>query len=311
MDPLSSVLSLVKIHSYWSGGFEWGGDWCLHFPRDKGIKIYAVVSGQCWVSVEGVSEPVLARPGDCMVLPTGRPFRVGSDLSLPSVNALTRESNLDLGGITINNGGGDFFGIGANFDLTGENANLLTELLPPVLHIRSESDKAVLHWALDRLAQELRDPQPGGFLVGQQLSTMLLVQALRLYLRDVGSGGVGWLFALGDKQISIAISAIHKAPAHRWSIQTLAELAGMSRTIFAVKFKETVGKAPMEYVTHWRMLLAKDRLSSSNDSISAIAESLGYESDSAFSTAFKRVVGCSPRQHSRKQGLASPSPLSL
>ena len=100
---------------------------------------------------------------------------------------------------------------------------------------------------------------------------------------------------------------MHGDPAHRWTLQELAKRAGMSRSTFALKFKETVGASPMEYLTRWRMLLAGDRLTNSTDPISAIALSLGYESESAFSTAFKRVMGCSPRQYSRGRNAASAS----
>jgi AraC-like DNA-binding protein len=103
---------------------------------------------------------------------------------------------------------------------------------------------------------------------------------------------------LADKQMSAAINAMHADPAHRWTLQELAERAGMSRSTFAQKFKETVGASPMEYLTRWRMLLAGDKLMNSNEPVSVIALSLGYESESAFSTAFKRVMGCSPRQYS-------------
>jgi AraC-like DNA-binding protein len=115
------------------------------------------------------------------------------------------------------------------------------------------------------------------------------------------------MFALADKQMAAAINAMHADPAHNWTIQTLAERAGMSRSTFALKFKATVGASPMEYLTRWRMLLAGDRLTHSGDPISVIALSLGYESESAFSTAFKRVMGCSPRQYSRGSALPSPS----
>jgi AraC-like DNA-binding protein len=118
---------------------------------------------------------------------------------------------------------------------------------------------------------------------------------------------VGWLFALADKQMSSAISTMHDDPAHRWTIQKLVERAGMSRSIFALKFKQTVGASPMEYLTRWRMLLTGHKLTNSTDPISVIALSLGYESESAFSTAFKRVMGCSPRQYSRGRNPASPS----
>lgn len=128
---------------------------------------------------------------------------------------------------------------------------------------------------------------------------MMLIQALRLHLEEGLKGGVGWLFALADKQMNAAITSMHDDPAQRWTLQKLAERAGMSRSIFALKFKELVGTSPMEYLTHWRMMLAGDRLKNTDDPVAAIALSLGYESESAFSKAFKRVMGHSPRQHSR------------
>jgi AraC-like DNA-binding protein len=99
--------------------------------------------------------------------------------------------------------------------------------------------------------------------------------------------------------MSAAMSAMHDDPAHRWTVEQLAAQAGMSRSIFAARFKETVGDSPMEYLTRWRMLLAEEKLASSRDSISGIARSLGYESQSAFTKTFKRVMGRSPRRYSR------------
>ena len=107
------------------------------------------------------------------------------------------------------------------------------------------------------------------------------------------------MFALADKRLGAAIGAIHADPARRWTLQALAERAGMSRSTFALKFKQKVGKSPMEYVTQWRMRLAADRLANARDPVSVVALSLGYESESAFSVAFKRTMGCSPRQFAR------------
>jgi AraC-like DNA-binding protein len=167
------------------------------------------------------------------------------------------------------------------------------------VHIRKESDKAAMRWSLERMREELRDPQPGGSLIAQQLAYMMLVQTLRLHLTDGATTGAGWLFALADKQMGAAITCMHDDPGHPWTLQELAERIGMSRSIFALKFKEKVEATPMEYLIRWRMLLAGDRLKNSDDSISAIASSLGYQSESAFGKAFRRVMGCSPRQHSR------------
>lgn len=299
MDPLSDVLSLLKLQSYMCSGFDMGGDWSIRFPPHDGIKCYAVVSGQCWLSVEGVPDPVRLTEGDCFLLPRGRPFCLTNDLSLPPVDIFSIVLAPLNGSIAAYNGGGDCFGVGGHFALTGQHADILLGTLPPIVHIREGSDKTALRWAMGQLMQELRAPQPGGFLIAQHLAQMMLVQALRLHLAEESTGGVGWLSALADKQIGAAITALHADPAHGWTLQALAERVGMSRSTFALKFKKTVGSSPMDYLTRWRMLVAGDRLKSSGNSIVVIALSLGYDSESAFSTAFKRVMGCSPRQYGR------------
>lgn len=307
MDPLSDVLSLLKPRSLMCGGFDMGGEWSVRFGQHEGVKCYAVVSGECWLSMEGVPEPVHLETGDCFLLPQGRPFHLTNDLSLTPIDAQTIFSLPLKGNIRTWNGGGNCFSVGGHFTFTGKHAGILLGVLPPIVHIRKESDKAAMRWSLDRMMQELRDRQPGGVLVAQQFAYMMLVQALRLHLAEGLRGGVGWLFALADQQMSAAISAMHEDPAHRWTLQELAERVGMSRSTFALKFKQTVGKTPMEYLTRWRMLVAGDRLANSSDSISVISLSLGYESESAFSTAFRRVMGCSPRQYSRGRNADSPS----
>jgi AraC-like DNA-binding protein len=307
MDPLSDVLSLLKPRSYSSGGFDSGGALSIQFPRHEGIKCYALVSGRCWLSVDGVPDAVEITAGDCFLLPRGRPFRLASDPKVTPVDFHTIRSMTGDGRIGKINGGGDCFMVGGHFVLSGNHAGILLEMLPPIVHIRKESDKAAMRWSLERLMQELREPRPGGILIAQHLAYMMLVQALRLHLEEGLNGGVGWLFALADKQMSAAINAMHEEPAHGWTIQKLAERAGMSRSTFALKFKQTVGDSPMEYLTRWRMLVAGDKLANSSDPISIIALSLGYESESAFSTAFKRVMGCSPRQYTRGRNLASSS----
>ena len=313
MDPLSEMLSLLKPQSYISGGFELADGVAIQWPKHEGIKCYAVVSGQCWLSVEGVPNPVLLSAGDCYLLPPGPPFRLASDLSVTPVNfdVLLKEHrfNLESGKHEGDKPGVDTPGgaylFGGHFILTGGHAEILLKSLPPIMHIQKESDKATMRWSLERMKEEMRDPQPGGSLIAQQLAYMMLIQALRLHLADGARGGVGWLFALADKQMSAAIVCMHEQPSHPWTLQKLAERVGMSRSIFALRFKATVGTTPMEYLTRWRMLLASDRLKNSRDSISAIALSLGYESESAFGKAFRRVMGSSPRQHSR--GNTSPT----
>jgi AraC-like DNA-binding protein len=299
VDPLSDVLALLKPRSYMSGRFEVGGALAIRFPKHEGIKCYALLGGQCWLSVEGLADPLLLTEGDCFLLPRGLPFCLATDLALEPVDFRVLLEAWQSGQAQPWSGEGGGVLAGGHFLLSGGPADDLLRSLPPIVHIRKESDKAAMRWSLERMKEELRDPQPGGTLIAQQLAYMMLVQALRLHLAEGMRGGVGWLFALADPQIRGAITCMHDDPAYRWTLEELAERVGMSRSIFALRFKERVGSTPMEYLTRWRMLLAGDRLKSSGESISAIACSLGYESDSAFGKAFRRVMGCSPRQYSR------------
>lgn len=301
MDPLSDVLSLLRPRTYRAGGFDLGGDFAIKFPKHESIKCYAVVSGQCWLSVDGVPEAVRLTAGDCFLLPRGLASCLASDLTLTPSDAPGIFPFPLNGRIASCNGGGDCLLVGGNFVLTGKPADILLAELPPIVHIRKESDKTAMRGSLERLREELRDPQPGGFLVAQQLVYVMVVQALRLHLAEGLRGGAGWFFALSDKQMSAAITSMHDEPAHDWTVEELGQRAGMSRSTFALRFKETVGVSPMEYLTRWRMLLAGDRMTNTSDSISEIAQSLGYESASAFTKTFKKIMGCSPRQYSRGQ----------
>ena len=297
MDPLSDVLALLKPRSYSAGGFDAGGDWSIRIPYQEGIKCYALVSGQCWLSVDGNADDLFLRAGDCFLLK--RPFCLSSDVTLVPADFTEVFSTPLKGGVFSVNGGGDCYIVGGHFALSGNHADLLLGMLLPVVKLQEEHDKVELRWSLERLRQELSHPRPGGLLVAQYLVHMMLIQALRLYLKEGLSTGIGWLFALADKKMNASLSSIHEDPAHSWTVQKLANRAGMSRSSFASTFKETVGTSPMEYLTRWRMILARDRLQNTGEPISAIALSLGYESESAFGKAFKRVMGCSPRQYAR------------
>lgn len=298
MDPLSDVLSLLKPHAHVSSGFEAGGDWAVQFgDQHRMIKCYAVVSGGCWLSVEGVDTAAWLGAGDCFVLPTGRPFRLGSNRDGPAVRAAEIFPPARRGGIVKIGDGGGLSLVGSRFGVSGSRVEMLLGLLPPIVHIREQPAQA-LRWSVEQMMQELRDGRPGNALVMQHLAHLMLVQALRVHLDSAEEGRNGWFFALADKQIAAALHAIHADPARPWNLRQLGEEAGMSRSTFALRFKERLGEPPMQYLARWRMLLACDRLEHSGDPVSTIALSLGYESESAFSTAFKRIMGCSPRRYS-------------
>ncbi|MBI1292098.1 helix-turn-helix domain-containing protein [bacterium] len=296
MDPLSDVISLLELKSYRVGGFKAGGDWSIRFDPYEGVKCYAVTSGGCWIAVEGNGEPVFLRQGDCFLLPHGLPFQIASDPDLPPDDWQRHFLGSGEGTLVRLNGSEGVTVLGSHFQLAGPQAPMLLSMLPPIVHLQSETDRETLRWAFDRMRRELTDLKPGSILIAQQLACMIFVQVLRLHLDE--STGVGWLFALSDKYVAAAIAAMHREPARRWTVAALALEVGMSRSGFAARFGQLVGDGPIEYLTRWRMLLAGRSLSR-GEPVGAVARSLGYESESAFSTAYKRVTGSTPRRHAR------------
>ncbi len=288
MEPLSDVLALLKPRTYVSPGLNAGGAWALRFPAHRGIKFNAVTQGACWVAVEDGGEPCRVEQGDCFLLTGGRPFSLAGDVSLPKSDARALY-DAACNNTAVCNGGGEFFLVGARFEFEKEHVDALFSNMPPIVPVRKPSEEApVLRWALDRFAAEIRDGKPGGPLIAEHLAHIMLIQVLRLYLASKGSGGAGWLFALADPQLCAALNAMHADIARRWTLEDLGKTAGMSRSIFAKKFKQVVGASPMEYLTRWRMRVASDRLRNTSGSVAAIANAVGYESEAAFSTAFKK-----------------------
>jgi AraC-like DNA-binding protein len=306
-DPLSDVMSLLKPRGYMSGGIDAGGDWSIRFPENGFFKCFAFVSGQGWLSLDGLADPIHLRAGDFVVLPHGQAFTLASDLALPSTD-IESIITAPLSGEILNyQGGGACLALSALFTFTGENSGILLRVLPAVMHFRNDSDKATMRWYLERMMRSIREPQPGAILLGEHLAQMILIEVLGLYLADQNTHGIGWLFALADPQMAAAITALHANPGRRWTLQLLAGHVNMSRSAFALRFKQKVGTSAMDYLSHWRMLRAADLLLNSRDPIATIALSLGYESESAFGYAFKREMGTSPRQYTRAHS-AEPAP---
>lgn len=299
MDPLSDIISFLRLRSYLVGGFEAGGSWSVGFDAHEAVKCNAITAGACWIAVEDAGEHVFLQEGDCFMLPRGRPFQIASDLSLPPDDWRRHFLGTEEGALVNLNDGSGVTVLGGHFALSGPQAEILLGMLPPIVHLRGDTEAEMPRWAFERMRQELSDLKPGGILIAQQLASMIFVQALRLYLKD--NKGIGWLFALSDQRVGAAIKAIHREPSRRWTVETLATEAGMSRASFAARFRQLVGESPVEYLTRWRMLLAGRSLEH-GEPIGAIAHSLGYESESAFRTAFKRVTGTTPRHHARSSG---------
>lgn len=296
MDPLSEVLSLLRTQHSFFTGLKAGGEWAFAFPPPDGIKFNAIVEGGCWLTVDGLEQPIRLEQGDCFLLSRRRGFALSSDLALAPIASETVYRHM-VDGIAVQGSADAFFLVGGRFAF-GEEARLLLEGLPPVAVIKSEASEAsVLRWALGQLADEITRATPGSALMVQHMGHIMLVQFLRLYLAQEASHRPSWLVALSDARVGRALHAIHADPAHRWTVARLAEVAGVSRSTLALAFKQKAGVAPLEYALRWRMQRASRALKSSNATISSIAQGLGYDSDSAFSHAFKRVMGCSPREY--------------
>jgi AraC-like DNA-binding protein len=304
-DPLSDVLSLLKPRGYMSAGIDAGGNWSFQFEPSTCFLCFALLSGHCWLSIQGVDEAVRLEAGEFVALPHGPAFRLASDLQVASVDIRSVVTAPLNGRVVSWQGGGACLGLAAFFSFAPEHASILLGLLPPVVRIRNQADRAVMQWYLERMMAVLRTPQPGSVLLGEYLAQMMLIEVLRLHVTQKETARVGWLFALADRQLCIAMSAMHESPGYRWTLDELAGQARMSRSAFALRFKQKVGISVMAYLTRWRMHVAGDRLMNSNDSVSTIAISLGYESESAFSFAFKREMGCSPRQYCHTRASAS------
>lgn len=303
MDPLSQIVSTLKPKHLRAVGLEAGGAWSLAFGPYEGIKFNAVMRGDCWLSMDGLAAPLRISAGDCFLLTQGTPFRLATHLEAPSTDAASILGPLRGGATARLNEGNDFLLFGSRFILDGEHARFLLNSLPPLVHIRASDHDETLAWALQRLQRELGEERAGGTLAVEHLAHLMLIEVLRRYVANGAPDTMGWLRALSDGRISRALSLMHEQPARRWTLTDLAGKIGMSRTSFAVRFKACVGLPPLEYLTRWRMVLASDHLVSSGTSVATVASALGYESESAFGAAFKRVMGCSPRKYARSRAV--------
>jgi len=181
--------------------------------------------------------------------------------------------------------------------------------LPDVIHLRTSDDPTVgwLDQSLRFISREARSAEPGAQMAVDRLVDLLFIQALRAWLRPLSSAArPGWLGALADPQIGEALRRIHEAPARPWTVDVLSRAVGMSRSGFAARFAQVVDEPPIRYLMGWRMTLAAQRLRvDASASVSEIARSVGYASEAAFSTIFKRYHGAPPASWRRQQARTS------
>jgi AraC-like DNA-binding protein len=309
-DPFSDILKLANAQSVSSGGFMAGGAWAIRFPPMEKIKFSAMVKGNCWLSIDG-EQAVRVEQGDVLLLSAQRAFTLASDTEVMPVQAADVFTP-NISTMAKLNDGEDCIQTGGFVRLDPVSGRLLTDVLPPLIHIRSASPQAaVLQWLLAQLVREQSAELPGSSLASAQLAQLIFVQILRGHLETSDFLAPGWLRALADRSIAPALRLMHGDPARPWHLKDLARSAAMSRTTFALRFKTVAGVPPLTYLLNWRMRLAERALREQNISVAALAVSLGYTSESAFSNSFKRNLGMAPRRYREAARAGNPVSPSL
>ena len=298
-DPLGEALHFLRMSGVMYCRSEFTQPWALALPAfEDCLMFHVLTSGRCVLEVEGCEDRVL-QPGEFALVPHGTGHHLTSEPGIPAARLfdLPREQVSDRYEILRHGGGGApttvICGV-VRFDHPA--ANRLIALLPRVIAVDAWSSPE-LEWiqtALRLMAVEARELRPGGETVITRLADILVIQAIRFWIATDPAAQTGWLGALQDKQIGRAIALVHREPARAWTVESLASEVAMSRSAFAARFTELVGEPAMQYVARWRMHVALTWLQEEDAPVSEMASRLGYESEAAFSRAFKRFLGFPP-----------------
>jgi AraC-like DNA-binding protein len=300
VDPLGEALHFLRMSGTFYCRSELTSPWALALPVAKGcLSFHVVTSGRCWLEVEGTQERRLLRPGDLALVPHGEGHQLSSEpgIPAPSVHDLPHEHVSDRYAILRHGGGGAPTSLvcgAVRFDHPA--AHHLVTLLPRMIHVEA-SISPEMDWiqsTLRFMAAEAKALRPGGETVITRLADILVIQAIRSWIERDPAAQTGWLAALQDEQIGRAITLIHREPAREWTVASLASEVAMSRSAFAARFTDLVGEPAMQYVARWRMNVALTWLKEDSAAIGEMASRLGYQSEAAFSRAFKRCIGVSP-----------------
>jgi AraC-like DNA-binding protein len=306
-DPLGEALHFLRMSGVMYCRSEFTAPWALALPAfEDCLMFHVLTSGRCVLQVEGCEDRVL-QPGAFALVPHGAGHRLVSEPGIPAAKLfdLPREQVSDRYEILRHGGGGApatvICGV-VRFEHPA--ADRLIRLLPGVIAVDVWSSPE-LEWiqsALRLMAAEARELRPGGETVITRLADILVIQAIRSWIATDPAARTGWLGALRDKHIGHAIALVHREPARAWTVESLANEVAMSRSAFAARFTELVGEPAMHYVARWRMHVALTWLKDDDTSVSEMASRLGYESEAAFSRAFKRFLGFSPGAVRRASG---------
>jgi AraC-like DNA-binding protein len=309
MDALSATLRVVHLTGAIFINAKFTAPWCYQSPSahsaapvlepdaERVVIYHLVTEGECYVEM-GSEEPVHLTAGDVVVFPQGHAHRMSSR---PGV-APARGKRLDQvlarrpRQLVYGGGGPATRLICGYLACDARLADMLLAGLPSLVRVNVRGSNAGiwLETSVRYALAEVRSPRPGGAGVLAKLAEVLFIEVLRLHMSEPREGRTGWLAGLGDRLVGPALNALHARPAQAWTLEELARAVGTSRSVLAERFQRLVGSSPMQYLTQWRMLLAANLLCRSSAPLARIAEDVGYQTDTAFSRAFRREFGAPP-----------------
>jgi AraC-like DNA-binding protein len=319
MDALSEILRVVRLVGaiFINGRFT--APWCYQSPRadsvapmlepgaERVVIFHLITEGECYVEV-GSDPPTRLSAGDAIVFPQGHAHRMSSQPGLVPAQGGRLDAVLSRRPRHLVYGGG---GVPTRLvcgylACDDRLARMLLAGLPALVRVNVRGSNAGiwLEASVRYALGEARSPRPGGAGVLAKLAEVLFIEVLRLYMNEQGEGRTGWLAGMGDRIVGAALTSLHQCPAQAWTLDELARAAGASRSVLAERFQHLVGSSPMQYLTQWRMLLAANLLCRSNAPLARIAEDVGYQTDTAFSRAFRREFGTPPAAWRRRQSKA-------
>jgi AraC-like DNA-binding protein len=298
-DLLSQITDHVRLKSETSGVVRVTPPFATTITQE-GFDVILMAHGQLYVTVLDAvdDDPTLVESGDVLIMPRGAPYRLHYPMDAPPTLDSTLEQVEDSRRPHPHEI--EFLGVGSHLDQA--HRILLVDFLPTVVHIK-KGTPGITHWVkrtVDLFRAEHQARLPGRGSILSRLAEIVCVQALRIWIQQLPPDAQGSLWGVHDEHISAALQAIHSDPSRRWTVGSLARHAGMSRTVFATRFKALVGASPMEYVCRWRMSRAIGLLESGTKSVKGVVEAAGYRSEATFRINFKRQFGVLPSRYRRK-----------
>lgn len=308
--PGQDALNDVLTHLYVRGAVYCRSDlrapWAFSVAKKPTAGFHAVTQGEGWLEVKGEIQRIAVSRGDLIVLPHGHAHALFDSPKTPPtpLEDFVAQNPLEDGiRLRMGSRGAATVLLCGGFQFDGSSAHPLFANLPKVIHIRGE-DGRPSPWVQSTLAQierETRAMRPGAQALLARLSDVLFIQIMRAYFAsqvDVGES-YGWLGALKDPLVGMAITNIHRRPEQNWTVASLASQVGMSRSAFAAKFTRFVGEPPLRYLARWRVHKAQWLLRTSTEKLTEIAHRVGYESEIALIRAFRRYTGTTPGKFRR------------